>query len=98
MAASPIVFSTLFASPLSGKLGEWDKAVYADYEEAHRIYLGQLRLYHQLTNSKPDYFRLILNTKDLRHHMDDWESPEKKNLPGRIDSVNGGRGRHPLDR
>ena len=76
-----IVFSTLFASPLSGKLGDWDKAVYADYEEAHRVYLDQLRLYHQLTDSKPDYFRLILNTKDLRHHMEDWGSPEKKNLP-----------------
>jgi membrane dipeptidase len=76
-----IVFSTLFASPLSGKLGDWDKTVYADYEEAHRVYLDQLRLYHQLTDSKPDYFRLILNTKDLRHHMDDWGSLEKKNLP-----------------
>ncbi|MGA7194105.1 MAG: hypothetical protein WBW94_10775, partial [Anaerolineales bacterium] len=31
-----IVFSTLFASPARGKLGDWDKAIYADYEEAHR--------------------------------------------------------------
>ena len=76
-----IVFSTLFASPLSGKLGDWDKTVYADYEEAHRVYLGQLRLYHQLTDSKPDYFRLILNTKDLRNHMNDWGSPEKRTSP-----------------
>ena len=76
-----IVFSTLFASPLRGKVGEWDKAVYSDYEEAHRIYLDQLRLYHQLTDSKPDHFRLILNTKDLRNHMDEWQSPEKRIAP-----------------
>ena len=76
-----IVFSTLFASPLRTKTGDWDQAVYSDYEEAHRIYLDQLRLYHQLTNFKPDYFRLIPNTKDLRNHMKDWKSPEKKNCP-----------------
>ena len=76
-----IVFSTLYASPLRSKMGEFDQAFYSNYEEAHRIYLDQLRLYHQLTDSKPDYFRLILNTKDLRHHMDEWQAPGKKNQP-----------------
>ena len=76
-----IVFSTLFASPLRTKTGDWDQAVYSDYGEAHRIYLDQLRLYHQLADSKPDHFRLILNTKDLRGHMNEWQAPEKKNRP-----------------
>jgi len=76
-----IVFSTLFASPLRSKMGDWDKRVYSNYEEAHRLYLDQLRLYHQLTDSKPDLFRLVLNAKDLRNHMDEWESPENKNHP-----------------
>ncbi|MGA7192957.1 MAG: membrane dipeptidase, partial [Anaerolineales bacterium] len=76
-----IVFSTLFASPARGKLGDWDKAIYADYEEAHRVYMDQLQLYHQLTDSKPDHFRFILNTKELRTHMEEWQSPEKKNHP-----------------
>ncbi len=76
-----IVFSTLFASPMRGKLGDWDQAVYADYEEAHRIYLDQLQLYHQLIETKPDHFRFVLSTKDLRKHMDEWQSPEKRIIP-----------------
>jgi membrane dipeptidase len=76
-----LVFSTLFASPARARMGAWDTVVYSDYEEAHRLYLDQLHLYRQLADSKPDHFRLILNTKDLRHHMDEWGSPEKKDHP-----------------
>ena len=76
-----LVFSTLFASPARARMGAWDKVVYSDYEEAHRIYLDQLNLYRQLTDSKPDHFRLILNTTDLRFHMQEWQSPEEKDHP-----------------
>jgi membrane dipeptidase len=76
-----IVFSTLFASPARAKLGDWDNSTYADYEEAHRIYLDQMRVYHQLADSKPNHFRLIFNTKDLRDHMSAWTASEEKGHP-----------------
>src|SRR6202142_1854515 len=76
-----IVFSTLYASPMRAKMGDWDKASYSNYDEAHRVYLDQLQLYHQLADSNPDYFRLVLNAKDLRAHMDEWRASEKENHP-----------------
>ena len=76
-----LVFSTLFASPARAHMGAWDKVVYSDYQEAHRVYLDQLHLYRQLTDSDPDHFRLVLNTKDLRLHMQEWGSSEEKDHP-----------------
>ena len=69
-----IVFSTLFASPIRAKVGDWDKVCYSTCDEAHRLYMDQLRLYHQLADSKPDRFRLLSNAKDLRAHMAEWQT------------------------
>ena len=76
-----IVFSTLFAAPIRRKEGDWDKVYYRDHDEAHRFYMDQLRLYHQLAESKPDHFRLIFDTKDLRGHMTEWRDASKKERP-----------------
>jgi membrane dipeptidase len=35
--------------------------------------MDQLHLYHELSESKPEQFRLLFNTKDLRDHMADWQ-------------------------
>ena len=88
-----IVFSTLFAAPLRTKSGDWDKAVYSSHEEAHRVYWDQLQLYHRLTDSKPEYFRLILSTGDLRAHLDEWRSSgEGKHPVGLIPLMEGADG------
>ena len=76
-----IVFSTLFASPVRAKVGDWEKVCYSTYDEAHRVYLDQLRLYHQLADSNPDHFRLLSSTKDLRHHMTEWQTSSKDGHP-----------------
>ncbi len=76
-----IVFSTLFAAPARNNEGDWDKTCYSTYPEAHQLYLDQLHLYHQLAESKPDHFRLILNNKDLSSHMAEWRDPSKKERP-----------------
>ncbi len=76
-----IVFSTLFASPMRTKVGDWEKACYSSYDEAHRIYMDQLRLYHQLADSKPDYFRVLFNTTDLRDHMAEWQTSSRDGHP-----------------
>src|SRR5512141_120393 len=72
-----IVFSTLFAAPTRTKEGEWDKTCYATYDEAHRLYMDQLQSYRQLADSKPDYFRLIFNSKDLHSHISEWRDASK---------------------
>lgn len=76
-----MVFSTLFAAPARSKEGDWDKLCYSTYEEAHRLYRDQLWLYHQLAESKPGYFRLILNAKDARNHIAEWEDSSKSEHP-----------------
>ncbi len=76
-----IVFSTLFAPPARVKEGEWDKVCYSNYSEAHRLYMDQLHLYHELSESKPDHFRLLFNPKDLREHMAEWQNPTKDGKP-----------------
>ncbi len=76
-----IVFSTLFAAPKRSQVGEWDKLVYSDQEEAHRLYIQELRLYHQLVDSKPEHFRLITRSKDLAAHLAEWRAPEADGRP-----------------
>lgn len=76
-----IIFSTLFAPPLRTRAGEWDKIFYSDYKHAHARYMEQARLYHQLAESKPDFFSLIFNQKDLKAHLDHWQDPEKSDHP-----------------
>src|SRR5512141_479248 len=76
-----IVFSTLFAAPARAKEGEWDKLCYSTYDEARHLYLDQMHLYHELADSKPEYFRQIFNSTELRHHISEWQDPTKKDLP-----------------
>lgn len=76
-----VVFATLFASPVRTKMGDWDKAFYADAEQAHQQYWDQLQLYRRLADSKPDCFRLIGNLKELGGHMAAWQEPAAKENP-----------------
>jgi membrane dipeptidase len=69
-----IVFATLFVSPARSKMGVWDTACYADYDQAHTLYRQQLDLYHKLTDSQPDRFRLVLDRPALRAHLAEGES------------------------
>ena len=76
-----VVFSTLFASPLRFRLEDWEKLYYSTYDQAHRLYMDELQLYHQLAESQPDCFRLIFNAKDLRQHLAEWGDESKKERP-----------------
>ena len=76
-----IVFSTLFASPARLKEGDWDKQCYATFDEARRLYLDQIHLYHDLADSKPDLFRLIQNKPELHGHLQEWRDASKKERP-----------------
>jgi membrane dipeptidase len=76
-----VVFSTLFASPARHREGEWDKASYANYEQAHRLYRQQMDLYRELVDAKPDYFRLIRDTSELSDHIAEWRDPARERRP-----------------
>jgi hypothetical protein len=60
-----IIFSTLFIPPQRSKEGSWDKLCYRDSQEAHQLYRQELQTYHDLTDAKPDHFRMIQNRRDL---------------------------------
>lgn len=76
-----VIFSTLFAAPIRSRLDDWEKLCYSTFDEAHRFYMDELQLYHQLVESKPDYFRLLLNAKDLHGHIAEWRDPSKQERP-----------------
>jgi membrane dipeptidase len=67
-----VVFSTLFATPSRRKTGKWDKQVYADYDQAHRLYRSQLDTYHDLADRFPDKFRLITRLVHLEDVLSNW--------------------------
>ncbi len=48
-----VVFSTLFVTPIRRKFGTWENQVYADYNQAHRLYRIQLDAYHKLGDEAP---------------------------------------------
>ncbi|HTP01548.1 MAG TPA: membrane dipeptidase [Anaerolineales bacterium] len=76
-----IVFATLFAAPARSKDGEWDKTCYASYDEARRLYLDQMHLYHDLAESKPDHFRLLTNVRQVKGHLVEWRDPAREKWP-----------------
>ena len=76
-----VVFSTLFVSPIRRRPGEWDKQVYADYDQAHRLYRSQLDAYHKLADDRPDHFRLIVSRADLETVLTHWADPNAESHP-----------------
>jgi membrane dipeptidase len=88
-----IVFSTLFVTPIRRREGEWDKQAYADYDQAHQLYRGQLDVYHKLTDDHPDKFRLISSRADLDIILTHWATPGYTNHPvGLVPLMEGAEG------
>ncbi len=76
-----IVFSTLFAAPNRAKEGEWDRQCYGSPDQARRLYLDQIHVYHELVDSKSQYFRQITSQKELREHLTEWNDPGRPERP-----------------
>ena len=88
-----VVFSTLFATPIRRREGEWDKQSYADYDQAHRLYRAQLDVYHELTDDHPDQFRLIGSRTDLEAVLAGWAEAELAGHPvGLVPLMEGAEG------
>ena len=88
-----VVFSTLFVSPIRRRIGEWDTQVYADFDQAHRLYRTQLDTYHKLTDEAPDCFRLIASRADLETVLAHWADSKAENHPvGLVPLMEGAEG------
>ena len=70
-----MVFATLFAEPIRKQAGVWDKLVYRDLQEAHRLYREQVDFYYRWTDHHPDQFRLIHSKADLQEILGLWKTP-----------------------
>lgn len=70
-----LIFSTLFATPIRFRTYETETQVYKNFDEAHKLYRAQLDVYHKLTDTIPDKFRLIASKRDLDLHLQNWNSP-----------------------
>lgn len=69
-----LVFATLFGAPIRRQEGGWDTQVYADVNQANRLYRRQLELYLRLVDDHPDHFRLVRSQADLQAVLEPWRS------------------------
>jgi membrane dipeptidase len=76
-----LVFSTLFASPLHRKMGDWDTQCYTDQKQARSMYLRQLHAYLDLVEKSPHKFQLVLTRRDLDQVIDHWRDSSKDTHP-----------------
>lgn len=68
-----IIFSTLFAPPMRSRTHGHEKQIYKNFDEAHKLYKTQLDIYHRMTDSMPDKFRIIASKRDLDLVLDHWQ-------------------------
>jgi membrane dipeptidase len=88
-----VVFSTLFATPARRKMGTWDRQVYANYDQAHRLYRTQLDTYHALADRCPDKFQLITTRAELEAVLADWNDSDAAGHPvGLVPLMEGAEG------
>ncbi|NIS80540.1 MAG: peptidase M19 [Anaerolineales bacterium] len=71
-----VIFSTLFAAPVRWQEGPWDTMVYADADEAHRLYQANLDVYLRLEEEHSDRFRVVRALPDLDAVLSSWEGEE----------------------
>lgn len=70
-----LVFGTLFSVPERRRSQNFEREeYYTTPTEAHRLYWNQLDYYHQLAETQPDAFRLVLTRQDLKNHLDLWQT------------------------
>lgn len=88
-----VVFGTLFVTPAHRNHGDWDRLVYADYDQAHSLYRAQLDAYHDLTDRSPDHFRLVTSRPDLEAVLAHWADPGFESHPvGLVPLMEGAEG------
>jgi membrane dipeptidase len=75
-----VIFSTLFAPPRH-RASEWEKQVFNNPDQAHRVYRVQLEAYQRLADRHPDKFRYIQTISDLESVLQHWDDPAHRTHP-----------------
>ncbi len=70
-----VICGALFAAPRRRQSGAWDRLVYRDPAEAHRLYNQQLDYYARLTDEHP-LFQRIYTRADLEAGLATWEGED----------------------
>ena len=95
-----LIFATLFAAPLRGKSGEWDRQSYADSNQARKLYIDQMDAYIRLVERAPDKFQLVRSKREMDSVLSAWSSPDyldEKPPVGLIPLMEGGDAIRSLD-
>jgi membrane dipeptidase len=87
-----LVFATLFAAPARVKGADWDTEVYANAEEAYKIYSRHVDVYDRLFDQHPDKFIPILTTRQLETLLEQWDQPDSAAPTGFIKLMEGADG------
>lgn len=94
-----LVFGTLFSVPQRRRSPNFaGEETYSTPAEAHRIYSNQLDLYHKLSETQSDAYRLVLTKKDLKNQLTLWQTETDALRPiGIIPLMEGAEGIVDLD-
>jgi len=87
-----LVFGTLFASPIRRRPGDWATQSYADYDQAHQMYMAQVNVYNDMAETHSDKFRTVKTVSDLNAVLLDWESPQEGHPVGLVILMEGAEG------
>lgn len=92
-----LVFATLFAAPARVKVADWDTEVYANAEDAHKVYSRHLDTYERLFDQHPDKFTPVRTTRQLEVVLEKWDQPDGAASTGLVTLMEGGDGIRTLD-
>jgi len=92
-----LVFATLFAAPARVKVADWDTQVYANAEEAYKVYSRHLDVYNRLFDQHPDKFTPIHTTHQLEAVLEKWDQPDSKAPTGLVTLMEGADGVRTVD-
>lgn len=69
-----VVFGTLFAAPRRFSAPDEQGQIYDDFDQANKIYRGQIDFYRRYCEKNHDYFRLITTRGELADHLAAWDA------------------------
>lgn len=87
-----LIFATLFAAPARGTIPTWETQVYANTEQAHKLYMNQLDVYDRLFDEHPDKFTPIRDKKQFEETLAKWNQENSTPPAGLITLMEGAEG------
>lgn len=87
-----LVFATLFGMPARAKTAEWDTQVYANAQQAYKIYSGHLDAYERLFDQHSDKFTPIRSKTQLEALLAMWDKPNTPAPTGLVTLMEGADG------